>query len=496
MARVRVVVVGAGISGLTAALTLQAAGYAVTVCDRQRVPGGHLLEANADGTRVDAGESVITMRWVWDEFFQSIGEKTETHLSLSRVLRLGRYVWADGSMLDLDFDVETTTLAIERFAGSREARAYRAFARYAAEVYRIAEETLLRMPAPSARQLLLRGLREGWGPFTRVSAHRSLTSTVASFFDDPRLRQLFGYYAAHVGLPPGNASGTLSMLAHLDRDAAYRTTTDMKTLAWSLERVATRMGVTFLYGEAATQIAVEGAHVEGVSTSKRYLEAKAVVFAGELSSITGGELGDAVANAVGRHTPSQKQRTFSSITSAGVARLHGKRLPWRTVFFAEDAANEWECLARGRMPESSTLTLTLHDRASEGDRASDGASERAVLSALAPAVGASLGPAELADHEWEEKVGARLLRHGITLSWKSRETKTPRDYAHAFPGSDGSLFGPAGGGPLAAFRLRGARTDVRGLSLAARGVHPGPSLSFACLRGKRAAEDVIASLPR
>lgn len=466
------------------------------MCDRASVPGGHLIEVNADGSRVDAGETTITMRWVWEEFFQSIGEKLDTHLPLTRVLSVARHYWADGSTLDLDADVETSTLAIERFAGSREARAYRAFSRHCAEVYRAAEETLLRVPATSGRALLMRGLKEGWGPFTRMSAHRSLARTVASFFDDPRLRQLFGHYATTVGLSPDTAPGTFAHLVHQDRDGAYRATGDLKTFAWSLERVATRMGVKFLYGEAATQIAIEGNRVEGVATSKRYLESNAVVFAGELAALTSGALGSAAAASVGRHAPSQRERSLSAITSAGVARIHGAPLPWRTIFFAEEEEKEWASLKRGHFPDSSTLCLTLQDRKGDGERTSDGASERVLLAAPAPAVGAAFGPAELAEHEWNEKVGARLLRHGLTLSWKNRETMTPREYAQAFPGSEGALFGFHHGGPLGAFRMRGARTSAHGLCLSARGVHPGASLSFACLRGRRAAEEVLSSLPR
>lgn len=460
------------------------------------MPGGRLLEVNADGTRVDAGETTIAMRWVWDEFFKAIGEKTETHLPLTRCLQLARYIWADGSTLDLHADLEKATLAIERFAGSREARAYRAFARHAAEVYRTAEETMLRAPAASGKALLVRGFKEGWGPFTRIGAHRSLAGTLASFFEDPRLRQLFGHDAGQVGLTPDTASGTLTLLSHLDRDCTYRTTADIKTLAWSLERVATRMGVKFLYGEAATQIAIENGAVLGVATGARFIEAKAVVFAGELASLQSGELGREAAASMGRHTPSFRERTLSAIVSAGVARIHGARLPWRTVFFAGDAREEWKSLAQGRLPSSSTLTLSLQDRKLDGERESDGASERVVIHAYAPAVGAALGPEELAQFEWDERTRERLLQHGLTLSWKSRETKTPRTYAQLFPGSEGALFGLHERGPLSALRLPGARTNIRGLSVAARGVHPGPSLSFACLRGRRAAEDVLGSLAR
>ena len=78
----RVVVVGAGTAGLSAALALAAKGLDVTVIERAARPGGKMREIAFGPQRIDSGPTVFTMRWVFDDLFAEIGERLEDHLTL------------------------------------------------------------------------------------------------------------------------------------------------------------------------------------------------------------------------------------------------------------------------------------------------------------------------------------------------------------------------------------------------------------------------------
>ena len=69
MAEQRVVVIGAGVAGLVAALRLAHAGLDVTVLERAALPGGKMRRVPVGGVTVDAGPTVFTMRWVFEEIF-------------------------------------------------------------------------------------------------------------------------------------------------------------------------------------------------------------------------------------------------------------------------------------------------------------------------------------------------------------------------------------------------------------------------------------------
>jgi 1-hydroxycarotenoid 3,4-desaturase len=102
----RVVVIGAGIGGLVAALLLAARGLAVTVVERASAPGGKMREVVVGGAPIDAGPTVFTMRWVLDEILAEAGARPDDHLALHRAETLARHAWDDGSRLDLFADID------------------------------------------------------------------------------------------------------------------------------------------------------------------------------------------------------------------------------------------------------------------------------------------------------------------------------------------------------------------------------------------------------
>ncbi len=104
MSRGRVVVVGAGVGGLVAALDLAARGVEVLVLERAAAPGGKMREVEVGGAAIDAGPTVFTMRWVFDELFDAAGAALADHLTLQPLDVLARHAWRDDQRLDLYAD--------------------------------------------------------------------------------------------------------------------------------------------------------------------------------------------------------------------------------------------------------------------------------------------------------------------------------------------------------------------------------------------------------
>ncbi|MBC7496839.1 MAG: FAD-dependent oxidoreductase, partial [Sphingomonadaceae bacterium] len=88
-----IVIVGAGIGGLTTAALLAARGHAVTVCEAAATPGGKLREIVAAGRAIDAGPTVFTMRHVFDDIFADAGATLGERLTLTPVTTLARHAW-------------------------------------------------------------------------------------------------------------------------------------------------------------------------------------------------------------------------------------------------------------------------------------------------------------------------------------------------------------------------------------------------------------------
>ena len=85
------IVVGAGVGGLAAAIELAAAGRRVTVLERASEPGGKMRQLSAGGVGVDAGPTVFTMRWIFDDLFAAADTTLESKLRLEGADTLARH---------------------------------------------------------------------------------------------------------------------------------------------------------------------------------------------------------------------------------------------------------------------------------------------------------------------------------------------------------------------------------------------------------------------
>ena len=117
-----VIVIGAGVGGLAAAVRLAARGVPVLVLERGAQVGGKMRELNVAGQAIDAGPTVFTMRWVFEELFADAGARLEEALDLQPSQVLARHAWPDGSRLDLLADPRAALDALAQFAGPQEAR--------------------------------------------------------------------------------------------------------------------------------------------------------------------------------------------------------------------------------------------------------------------------------------------------------------------------------------------------------------------------------------
>ncbi len=284
--RPRVVVVGAGVGGLVAAMVLSARGFETLVVEAGDAPGGKLRAMEVAGQSIDVGPTVFTLRDVFDGLFEECGGALDDHLTLIRAERLARHFWTDGSQLDLYPDVEANAAAIENFAGAREAEGYRVFAARAARIRNTLDATFMRASRPSLWALNRRiGLRR-WRDILAISPYKTLWGALGSHFRDPRLRQLFARYSTYCGSSPFLAPATLMLVSDVERQGVWFVEGGMIRLAQALAGFAESLGARFRYGARVERILVENRRATGLVTSEgERFDADAIVFNGDVSAL-------------------------------------------------------------------------------------------------------------------------------------------------------------------------------------------------------------------
>jgi 1-hydroxycarotenoid 3,4-desaturase len=487
----RVIVVGAGMGGLSAAIALAVGGAKVLVLERSVAPGGKARAVEVGGTSLDAGPTVLTMPWVFDELFELAGGSFRSDVALERANVLARHAWMDGTTLDLFADRRASADAIGRVFGAHEARAYADFCAYGKRIYETTETPFLKSQRPTmatvVKQLGIRGV----AALATIDSHRTMWRSLEQHFASPRLRQLFARYATYVGSSPFEAPATLNLVAHVEAEGVFRAEGGMHGLARALERLALRVGVEFRYGEEVERILAERGQAAGVITRGATYPADAVVFNGDVSALGAGLLGPDVAKAASE-TP-LGARSLSAITWMMVVKSKEFPLLHHNVFFSNDYPAEFEDIFRGeRAPREPTVYICAQDR---GDHASLANRERVFLLVNAPATGddASRWTKAHVDASFASALSV-VGRAGLTLEPEASVCVTPADFHRLFPGSGGALYGPRSKGAMSSFSRHGARSKIPRLYFAGGSVHPGAGVPMAALSGRLAAAEVRADL--
>lgn len=489
----RVVVIGAGIGGLVAALLLAARGLAVTVVERGLAPGGKMREIVVGGAPIDAGPTVFTMRWVLDEILAEAGARLDDQLTLHRAETLARHAWDDGGVLDLFADIDRSAEAIGAFAGAAEARGYRDFCARARAAYGALEHAFLRASRPSPASLVARAGLGGVRDLLSASPFALLWDALGEHFSDPRLRQLFGRYATYSGSSPFAAPATLMLIAHVEQEGVWLVEGGMHRVARVLAALAEARGATFRYGTDVTGILAERGRATGVAvaTGER-IQADAVVCNADAAALAAGLFGAPASRAVERGDDAV--RSLSAVTWTLRARATGFPLPRHAVFFAPDYQAEFEAIfARGRLPTEPTVYVCAQDR-DDAATPPDGP-ERLLILVNAPPSGDRAPPSPQEIASCEQATFARLARSGLRLEPAAAPiVTTPAEFARMFPATGGALYGRAVHGWRASFRRPGAATRLPGLVLAGGSVHPGPGVPMAAMSGRLAAAAVLRDL--
>jgi len=491
----KVVVVGAGVGGLVAAVQLAARGVRVTVLERAEAPGGKMRQVRVGPAAIDAGPTVFTMRWVFDEIFRVAGERLEDRVTLRAARVLARHAWGDGSRLDLFADFEQSVEAIARFAGAGEARGFRDFSARALAIYRALEGPYLRSDCSGPLALVRKAGLSGLGGMARISPFTTLWRALSEHFRDPRLRQLFGRYATYNGSSPFLAPATLMLIAHVERDGVWLVEGGMHALARALAGLAERHGAQLRYGCEVSEVEAAGGRAGGVRLAGgERIAADAVLLNADCAALAQGLFGQAGARACAPVAPSA--RSLSALTWCMLARTQGFPLARHSVFFSDDYAAEFDDLfVHARLPARPTVYVCAQDRA-DGDEDVPADGERLMCLVNAPARGDSQPPGP----EQIERCGAAafglMARCGLRIEHLEAEPVItgPEQFARLFPGSGGALYGRVTHGWNGAFERPGARTRLPGLYLAGGSVHPGAGVPTAALSGCLASAALLSDL--
>ncbi|MDT0300912.1 phytoene desaturase family protein [Streptomonospora wellingtoniae] len=275
-----VVVVGAGLSGLSAALHLLGAGRSVAIVEREEHPGGRAGRLDVDGFRMDTGPTVLTMPHLIDEALSAVGDSLDRRLDLVRLDPAYRARFADGSTIDVHTDAESMAEEVARTAGGRDALGYLRLRAWLSRLYRLQMRSFIDANFDSPLQLLTPELAHlaAMGGFGR------LAPTIGRFVSDDRLRRIFSFQSLYAGVAPQRALAAYAVIAYMDTVAGvYFPRGGMRALSDALADAVAAAGGTLHYGQEVRRLVRRGDRITAVETAAGLrLDCDAVVLTPDL----------------------------------------------------------------------------------------------------------------------------------------------------------------------------------------------------------------------
>ena len=259
-----VVVVGAGLGGLSAALRLAGAGRHVTVLEREDVPGGRAGLLLDSGYAFDTGPTVLTMPELLADALDCVDERLEDWLELQPVEPLYRARYADGSRLDVHADVDAMAAEIEAVCGPREAAGYRKYVDYVSTLYRLEMREFIDRNIDSPFSMLSPTLAR----LAAIGGFRRLAPKVAQYLKDERTQRVFSFQSMYAGLSPYDALAIYAVIAYMDSVAGvFFPRGGMHAVPRALAGAAEKHGVDIRYGCEVTRVEMRGRRAVAVHTA-------------------------------------------------------------------------------------------------------------------------------------------------------------------------------------------------------------------------------------
>jgi phytoene desaturase len=260
----RVVVVGAGLSGLSAALRLAGAGRGVTLLERAAVPGGRAGMHRANGYTFDTGPTVLTMPDLIADALDCVGERLSDWLTLRRLDPSYRARFADGSTLDVRATPEDTAAEIAALCGAAEADRYRRLVTWLARLYRYQMRTFIDRNLDSPLALLNADLAR----LVAAGGFGRLGPAIERRLSDDRLRRVFSFQAMYAGLAPAQALACYAVISYMDTVAGvYFPEGGLHALPTALAGAAAKHGVDIRYDADVVRVERAGGRAVAVHTA-------------------------------------------------------------------------------------------------------------------------------------------------------------------------------------------------------------------------------------
>ncbi len=470
----RVAVIGSGFGGLAAAIRLQARGYRCEIMEMGDQPGGRAAVFREKGFTFDAGPTIVTAPFLFEELFWLAGKKMEDYVRLVPCDPFYRIVFSGGETFTYTGDKGRMLEEIAKF-NPKDVAGYRCFQTQSKEIFERAFVGLADHSFDSFWKMV-----KVAPDLLRVRSHESVYQFAKRHISDPMLRQVFSFHPLFVGGHPFRASSVYAMIHYLEQKwGVHYVMGGTGKMVDALVKIFLEMGGCLRLNTKVEEVVVEEGRAVGVKTSDgSFHPAEAVISNGDVANVYRKRVAPKWRSKwTDRHLMGMQYSMGVFMLYFGVNKTYPS-LTHHTIFMGPRYKGLLDDIFE-RKVLADDFSLYLHTPTrTDASVAPDGCECFYALSPV-PHLGAGINWAEKSEAyaekilEFLEKAACPDLRKHIVC----KRVFTPRDYERTLDCHLGSAFQFE---PIltqsAWFRPHNISEDVRGLYLVGAGTHPGAGL--------------------
>lgn len=477
----KIIIIGAGIAGIAAAIRLAVKGYDVAIYEANSYPGGKLAEITNDGFRFDAGPSLFTMPQYVDELFTLAGKNPADYFTYDKLDVVCRYFYEDGTRINAWADKYRFAEEIKNNTQDSAASVLK-FLDKSADIYNITNHIFLEKSLHKVGSYLNLKTAKSVLRFPQIDPFRTMDQANQAFFKDSKTIRLFNRYATYNGSNPYQAPATLNVIPHLEQHfGAYFPTRGMYSITTSLAQLAQELGVRIHYTEPVDEINVENGRISGAKAAGRRVLADAVISNVDVWFTYKKLLKD---QPPPKRILNQERSSSALIFYWGISRRFPE-LDLHNIFFSESYQEEFRHIWQEKsIHHDPTVYLNISSKHKPED-APAGCENWFVMINVPSDCGQDWTRLIAEAKQNILKKLSRNLSADIGSLILSESILTPQDIEQKTASYQGSLYGTSSNSSFAAF-LRHANfsSKIKGLYFAGGSVHPGGGIPLALLSAK------------
>lgn len=482
-----VIIIGAGIGGLSAAVYLRRAGFEVTIYEKNPEPGGKLSRLQDEGCTFDMGPTVLTMPFVLQDLFRAAGKRMEDYLHLVPVEPTCRYNWSDGTRFDAWSDLDRLLTEADRVF-PKDVVALKRFLDDSKKMYEATKDVFLFNP--------FRGLRELFSPrnarllplLREIGFTSTMYDSLRKRFSSEKLVQLFARFATYNGSSPYKAPATLNVIPHVEFGyGAWYPQGGMYRITEALADVARSIGVRIRTGSTVDRVEMSGRKARHVIVSGRPEPCDVLV-----SNVDALWTYNRLLSPNGIRVPrtlAKGERSCSGFLILAAVEGGQDYLRHHNIFFSDAYPEEFDAIFRRKsLPDRMTIYVSVSSK-TDPALAPPGVENWYIL-VNAPSGGPAFGD-RAACESFADAVFERLRYFGVAPRVLKRSLMTPFDIERRYNSADGAIYGTSSNSMFSAFlRPPNKIREADNIYLVGGSAHPGGGVPLVILSGKITADTI------